>query len=97
MTMLMTDRRREWMLSFLTWRGPVLPDVGVDATVDLGEPAYVELSISRKALYTQSETPRVSAVVYDRPGDELVDYPVRFDTRLWNRQRLILMVQFIFS
>ncbi|MGB0647745.1 MAG: hypothetical protein ACPGQS_11250, partial [Bradymonadia bacterium] len=57
-------------------------DVGADAMVELGEPAYVELSISpRKALYTQSETPRVSAVVYDRLGDELVDYPVRFDTR----------------
>lgn len=57
-------------------------DAEVDAAPFYGIAAYVEMVISpRKALYNRTETPRVSAVVYDRIGRELPDYPVRFDTR----------------
>ncbi len=57
-------------------------DAEADAEPFYGVAAYVEMVITpRKALYKRTETPRVTAVVYDRIGRELPDYPVRFDTR----------------
>ena len=58
-----------------------------DATSDMGPPdygeaAYVEMTISpRKSLYTMDETTTVSAIVYDRIGQVLEGYPIRYDTR----------------
>ncbi len=57
-------------------------DADVDAAPFYGIAAYVELSITpRKALYNRDETPQVTAIVYDRIGQALENYPIRFDTR----------------
>ena len=49
---------------------------------DPGVAAYVELRLTpRKPLYSQSESPVVSGTVYDRFGNELPNFPLRFDTR----------------
>lgn len=46
------------------------------------EPGFVEMHLlPRRALYTLADQPQATAIVFDRYGDEIVGFPVRWDVQ----------------
>ncbi len=59
-------------------------DAGIDAPDMLvrPEPGFVEMALSpRRSLYTRDDHPQATAVVFDRYGDEIPGFPLRWDVR----------------